>query len=94
MLKEDELQVSANKVIIKTYFICPHCDNEYPVCYDDATTLGIKKQIRKCVAQLSFLRDTDYERELNKVRRKQRRLQVKQQWLETEFLKAKREKEI
>ena len=87
------MQVNVNKVIIKTYFECPHCNNEYPVCYDDAITLGIKKQIRKCVAQLSFLRDTEYERELSKVKKKQRRLQLKQQWLETEFLKARQEKE-
>lgn len=94
LLKEDEMQVSKNKVIIKTYFSCPHCGSEYPVCYDDTTTLGIKKQIRKCVAQLSFLRGKEYERELSKIKKKQKRLQIKQQWLETEFLEAKQEKEI
>lgn len=93
LLKEQDKQVS-NKTIIRTYFECPQCGEQYNVCYDDAMTLGLKKQIRKCTAQLSFLRGKEYERELSKIKKKQKRLQIKQQWLETEFLEAKQEKEI
>ena len=73
LLKEKEKQIDG-QCIIRTYLECPHCGEQYNVCYDSQSTLVLKKQIRRHTAMLGTIKDENqYRRKLKDIEKKQKR---------------------
>lgn len=89
MLKEKEKQIDG-QCIIRTYLECPHCGEQYDVCYDSQSTLVLKKQIRRHTAMLGTIRDEhQYRRKLKDQKRLEREMKI----LQTKYCKYFEEKE-
>lgn len=87
MLKEQTKQIDGQE-IIKTYIECPHCKQQYVICYDNHSTLVLKKQIRRIVSSLKMVtNEEEYKRSLKKVEKKQNRLKREMDKLETKYNK-------
>lgn len=86
-LKEDTKQIEGNE-ITHTYLQCPYCETKYSVCFDDTSTIVLKKQIRKHVALLNTIKDPkQYEKKLKDIKKRQRRLERETKILETKYHK-------
>lgn len=96
VLKEKEKQIDG-QYIIRTYLECPHCGEQYNVCYDSQSTLVLKKQIRRHTAMLGTIRDEhQYRRklkDLKDIEKKQKRLEREMKILQTKYCKYFEEKE-
>ena len=67
---------------------CPHCKQQYVICYDSHSTLVLKKQIRRIVSSLKMItNEGEYKRSLKKVEKKQNRLKREMDKLETKYNK-------
>lgn len=87
ILKEKEKQIDG-QCIIRTYLECPHCGEQYGVCYDSQSTLVLKKQIRRHTAMLGTIRDEhQYRRKLKDIEKKQKRLEREMKILQTKYCK-------
>lgn len=87
ILKEKEKQID-EQCIIRTYLECPHCGEQYVVCYDSQSTLVLKKQIRRHTAMLGTIRDEhQYRRKLKDIEKKQKRLEREMKILQTKYCK-------
>ena len=74
VLKEKEKQIDG-KCIIRTYIECPHCGEQYNVCYDSQSTLVLKKQIRRHTVMLGTIKDEyQYRRKLKEQKNKKKLL--------------------
>lgn len=86
-MKEDTKQIEGNE-IIHTYSQCPDCKTKYSVCFDNTSTIVLKKQIRKQIALLRTIKDSkQYEKKLKDIKKRQRRLERETKMLETKYHK-------
>lgn len=83
---KEQIKQFGEQLIIKTYFECPHCRQQYVVCYDNNSTLTLKKQICRLTANIRATRDTKcYERVLKIIKTKQNRLEREMRVLQTKY---------
>lgn len=87
LLKEEEKHID-NEFIIKTYFECPECKTRYDMCYDNKSTLALKKQINKHKHVLNTLRnEKEIEKQIKIIKKKQKRLETETKILQTKYHK-------
>ena len=85
LLKEETKKIDGQE-ITRTYFECPHCGEQYNVCYDSQSTLALKKQIRKNVEDIKTIRDQKkYYEKQQIIKKKQRRLEREMRILQTKY---------
>lgn len=91
MLKEQTKTVEGHE-IIRTYMECPKCKAQYDICYDDISTLVLKKQIRKETTKLKNVRnECKYRTELKKIEKKQKRLERANNILQSKYKRKEQE---
>lgn len=87
LLKEEQKKIDG-KEITCTFIQCPNCGEKYIVCYDDVSTVVLKKQIRKHVEMLKTIKDSkQYESKLKNIKKKQKRLERETKLLEKKYHK-------
>lgn len=87
MLKEQEQTIN-NHLVIKTYLECPYCKTQYVVCYDDQSTLSLKKQIIKYIARIGTISEEhEYNRNMKIIKKKQNQLEKKVRLLQSNYAK-------
>lgn len=87
MLKEDTKEIEG-RLITRTYFECPHCGQQYNICYDDRSTLVLKKQIRRQTEELGTIRDENkYWNKKQNIKRRQKRLEKEMELLQKKYEK-------
>lgn len=87
LVKQETKHIDGNE-IIHTYIQCPNCKTKYSICYDDISTLVLKKQIRKHTRLLGCIKDKkQYDEKVKDVRKKQNRLERETNILEAKYHK-------
>lgn len=73
MLKEQTKTINGHE-IYRTFMKCPTCGAEYDICYDDMSTLALKKKIKKQTQKLQSVKGNKYLIGLKKLRENQNQL--------------------
>ena len=91
MLKEQTKTIEGQE-IIRTFMECPKCSAQYDICFDDVSTLALKKQIRKETTKLKNVRnESKYRAELKKIEKKQKRLERANNILQSKYKRKEQE---
>ena len=92
-MKEETKKIDGQE-ITRTYFECPHCGEQYNVCYDSQSTLALKKQIRKNVEDIKTIRDQKkYYEKQQIIKKKQKRLEREMKILQSKYFMYFEERE-
>lgn len=87
LLKEEQKKIDG-KEITCTFIQCPNCGEKYIVCYDDVSTIVLKKQITKRVEMLKTIKDSkQYESKWEIIKKKHKRLKRETKLLEKKYHK-------